>query len=421
MQVAPKDGAWQTGYDEFVLKLVGGAPSTDFGKNMTKVPPPGCLTCGDFIGLVLMLVLLPFIIVMLVAEACLLFVPLCFVASYRPARLQRPLPAVPRDNCFTCFSVVLACISLPAVAIAIAWAICVSTSVLLLTLPIGILRAPCTARSLGKLWQCAGRPGAAATPAWSQTKVAEAARSSFLLWPFNDLVCACIGAIDRQGLLEVTISLSMMVAFAPYMKLLLANPFVFNLTEVFINQWSDPLDADGDGKSTVADRPHVRECLQDNVCSSLLTAENRASVDGWPFAGHHQFPPPDRSSFTVMGFQMISLTVCRGFSWMNLLSHTTHSYLVPGSVPYSETASWCLISVWLQSWNPWYVVSGYVEVNVRTDGGAEHPMWIILDPDSVLGRIVQRCLNVLFAKIGLVFQEHLKQQPAYKAGLQVQL
>ena len=81
-----------------------------------------------------------------------------------------------------------------------------------------------------------------------------------------------------------------------------------------------------------------------------------ASGHTWPITKPCE-PPEKRPSRTVAGLQMGCGGKC------TLISHTTHPYDVPGHVPRSEDASWGLIVVRLQAWNPWYQLAGYVEVN----------------------------------------------------------
>ena len=86
-------------------------------------------------------------------------------------------------------------------------------------------------------------------------------------------------------------------------------------------------------------------------------------------AGHHQYPPP-RPSKTVAGLQFSKAPAADAHL------HTTLGFLVPGNLPRSRYAAWNLLRVHLLWYNPWYIISGYAEVNVRKDSGLEHPMWL---------------------------------------------
>ena len=68
-----------------------------------------------------------------------------------------------------------------------------------------------------------------------------------------------------------------------------------------------------------------------------------------------------------------------------MLSHTYHGQAyVAGHTPRSEYGTWTCIVVLAMVWNPWYNLTGYVELNYRKDGGMEHPMWLLADRKSKL-------------------------------------
>ena len=67
-------------------------------------------------------------------------------------------------------------------------------------------------------------------------------------------------------------------------------------------------------------------------------------------------------------------------------------------------------------YNPWYIISGYVEVNVRKDSGLEHPMWLIADPSSKLHCAVLNAINQIFVATGNSFAEYIRLQPGVLAG-----
>merc|ERR1719421_552214 len=97
-----------------------------------------------------------------------------------------------------------------------------------------------------------------------------------------------------------------------------------------------------------------------------------------------------------------------------MVSHTTHPYDIEGHKPRSKYASWGLLIVRLQWWNPWYIVTGYVEVNVRKDGGVEHPMWLVNDPTSKLQMFFHDAINEVFVATMFHFAQYVRDQPTYK-------
>ena len=77
-----------------------------------------------------------------------------------------------------------------------------------------------------------------------------------------------------------------------------------------------------------------------------------------------------------------------------MLSHTYHGQAyVAGHTPRSEYGTWTCIVVLAMVWNPWYNLTGYVELNYRKDGGMEHPMWLLADRKSKLAarRVLKIC------------------------------
>jgi len=154
--------------------------------------------------------------------------------------------------------------------------------------------------------------------------------------------------------------------------------FVYMLEEdVFINQWTTPIDADADGDVDSADQTHSRKHLRNQLCRPRLRDANKNLSDTWHFVGHYPYPPKGRASRTASGLQFYD-----GAVLTSLLTHTAHptDYDDPkvkgvdGHKPLSEAANFPIVIVYLQAWNPFHFFTGYVEVNGRYDGGVEHPM-----------------------------------------------
>ena len=85
------------------------------------------------------------------------------------------------------------------------------------------------------------------------------------VWAFSDLVTAYIGVVHRQQLGETLLGVALMVALIPPYKLLLVNPAIHDLEPYFINQMSDPIDADGDGDTDMEDRALAFNAMATNV------------------------------------------------------------------------------------------------------------------------------------------------------------
>uniref|UniRef100_A0A7S4DFX1 Uncharacterized protein n=2 Tax=Lotharella globosa TaxID=91324 RepID=A0A7S4DFX1_9EUKA len=227
----------------------------------------------------------------------------------------------------------------------------------------------------------------------------------------EDIFVAMVGAWDRQGCCdcEFLIAVPSMITVVPVIKHVLhKNPRLFNLEEVYINQWSPPLDANGDGiAGTRTDRKLSKCNIKIQTMRAIHRRRDRDLTDAWPFAGHYPYPTKKRKNLTVVGVQY-------NYGTRNtLLTHTCHSHLIKGYVPRSPTASWGMISVYLQEWNSYHPITAYVEVNLRKDGGVEHPMWIVMDRNSYWQTSFAQDVNKLFAELGQRFIKYLQAQEEY--------
>mmetsp|Transcript_9170 Transcript_9170/g.10043 ORF Transcript_9170/g.10043 Transcript_9170/m.10043 type:complete len:161 (-) Transcript_9170:113-595(-) len=149
------------------------------------------------------------------------------------------------------------------------------------------------------------------------------------------------------------------------------------------------------------------------ISRALMKERPRQVVDAYEFIGFHQYPPPGRESKTVAGMQFSEVA---GPLRCTLISHTTMPRDVAGHVPRSATGAFTFIVVRLQSWNPWYQLAGEVEVNLRKDGGVEHPMMLVLDPTSSMATRAMQVMNILFVEIGCDFAEFVKTMANHKVS-----
>jgi hypothetical protein len=391
----------------------------EFSTMPEGVEAPEKYSWGDIYGIGLILLLLPPMLPVWLALYVLLALPLVCINFYGGACLHRPVDSVRRTCAFYFLCTVVWIISLPAQLIAVFWALFAWAVIVVLSAPVGLLNPRRTAGSFRALWPYLGRPGANSHSLNQRSRdrplpdpAEETATRFGYVWPFSDLVAGSIGAMDRQGLLEYLGAVSAMMAMVPIFKHILSNPFLYALEELYINQWTPALDATGDGLHKREDQQLVQSHIQHQVCRTKLHEKQRAVTDAWPFAGHHQYPPEGRASKTVAGIQFCEDVF--PFISLTLFSHTTHGYQVEGHLPRSEYASFGLISVRLQWWNPWYHLTGYVEVNAREDGGVEHPMWLVNDRTSKLQMDGYVNLNKLFVTVGYYFAQYLREQPTWQ-------
>eukprot|EP00466_Bigelowiella_natans_P000789 jgi/Bigna1/74472/fgenesh1_pg.29_\ len=218
--------------------------------------------------------------------------------------------------------------------------------------------------------------------------------------------CCCFKRPNARTARYCCLNTLLFVELAP--MLMLAFLWVgFIKLEVFINQWSAPIDVNTDSKILSDNIKLTRQNMISVICDSLLETKSRNLVDSWPFAGHHPYPPAKRESVTAAGMQFSDLggfCCCRSV----LISHTIHGHMIKYFKPRSDTAAYGIISVYLQAWNSWYHLAGYVEVNVAKDRGIEHPMWILGDVESYFHMSELMAINKLFEKLGEHFADFTK-------------
>jgi hypothetical protein len=359
---------------------------------------PQCLNLGDMWGLTVSVLLLPGAFMVFVASIFLQALPLMILGAFKHLGLTRPLVAIDRSATRTYVAVTLfVLLGLPAILLAVVWASFVVLVCTVLTLPVGIVCWRRTAASLSTLLVTMGRPG------WrnrrSALKCTEEPYEEFptvqgfgFVWSATDICFALLGGMDRQGYCEFAPHLACMVAFVPILKYaIFSNPFLYALDELYTNQWSQAVKIEGNSDN--GNQVEMCAALSQQVCDTLLPVSARTDTDAWPFTGHHQHPPLGRLSDTVAGLQFTR--------WMTLISHTTVSRTLGVSTlpPRSPSASWTLLYVWLQLWNPWYQLAGYVEVNVRANGSVEHPMWLCADKRSRLHMLHVVNIDQLFVEV----------------------
>ena len=377
-------------------------------ENKTPVAIPDKMSFGDRLAVALALSLLPLCMLVFMFAFILWLPPLLMLFVYERS-FTPPVKVINRSCGFHLFSAAVFVIALPLVLLSVTYTLVTVTWCLLLSLPVGLCAAGRTCRSLAALGPYAGRPGAmAATGEEARSPADELAQSFGYLWPWGDVVVALLGALNRQRMDECIYNLPAMLALIPLMKVTLLNPLLHELEEVFINQWSEPLDADADADADEMDVAPVQAAISNMICAAILEDVQADLFDAWPFAGFHPYPPEGRKSQTVAGVQM-------GLGGKVLmLSHTYMGNAYSrGHTPRSEHGRWTCITVMAQCWNPWYNLTGHVEVNLRHDGGLEHPMWLLADRKSFLAMSFLESVNRTFVKLGALFAKYLKTRPAW--------
>ena len=190
----------------------------------------------------------------------------------------------------------------------------------------------------------------------------------------NELM-RCYAGLHHRHKLKCLYSIPNMLAFIPIYKLFLLNPFVRKLKRVHINQTSASL------------RSEPYQVL--NIWRSLINDPRTRHcdfVDSLAFIGYY----PTMNRYNSIGLQ----TTSRGSVIMMIW---TENALQDEVKARSHRADMRLARVFLQSWNFFHFLIGYVEVNITSRREIEHPMWLIGDPSSYAWGHVLKSINLTFA------------------------
>lgn len=230
-------------------------------------------------------------------------------------------------------------------------------------------------------------------------------RNFHLLWPwmkFNHfsyfmLARAVVGEIHRQGLKEFVFGMGVEggwaanIAYIPLIKYCWsANPFLYVLDEVFVNEWTPPI------KNTSEE--DTIDAIKIFVSRFKHPRPERNVIDHVRFAAHYAFGRSiGEKSDSVIGIQfpesskMINMT-----NTIFVTKDYRNEYSLEGKncrSPYGKTGVYVVVLNWLSH----HFLTGYVEVNYRTDKGLEHPLWVIVAPDNYWSMLSLSWVNDLFA------------------------
>eukprot|EP00457_Paulinella_chromatophora_P004495 gb/GEZN01004507.1/.p1 GENE.gb/GEZN01004507.1/~~gb/GEZN01004507.1/.p1 ORF type:complete len:445 (+),score=68.18 gb/GEZN01004507.1/:159-1493(+) len=243
----------------------------------------------------------------------------------------------------------------------------------------------------------------------------------YLLWPYMRMnrqsyfktAVAIMGEADRQGVWELVFGkcgssipggLATSITIIPCMKYFFqANPLLFKLEEVHINQWTPPILFVPDG---IKDREGLIKDVRILVSRYLHTLEKRKANDKVLFAAHYPWPRDNfktRESVTGIQWPERSKTVnftttthvIAGNNSFPLLENGKWKWVKDSPIPRCPEGAYGIYEVRLY-WLANHFLTGYVEVNYRKDGGLEHPMYCILDPNSHWAMTTYEFVNDLF-------------------------
>eukprot|EP00968_Pinguiococcus_pyrenoidosus_P015124 scaffold1391_cov137-Pinguiococcus_pyrenoidosus.AAC.1 len=255
----------------------------------TDLPVPNGVSCSDVYASFISFLLAP--LAVMVFLFCLPFTLLVLAVTqlFRCCCLrQRPKDRIDRGCIFQLFKCLVCLPAVPLTALTVIWTLVVRTARFVLCAPIAYTcYCSRTYRSIEALRPYTGRPGSV-RPEGAVPSDKFAAKHGYC-WNYSDLFIAITGAMDRQGCCEFIPSLAYNIAFIPILKfVIICNPYLFDLQPVFTNQWSEPIDADGNMIIDSKDWKISQRNLQASVCRALLRKPNRKRIDEVDFAGFHQ-------------------------------------------------------------------------------------------------------------------------------------
>ena len=348
--------------------------TSGYEETLAEAPVPEKFSFGDICSCVLSgIAIVPALCVS--ALALVLLVPPmlgCKAYAVWLRSRHKALARIERDGPFWCCLVPLSVLLSPTTVLTFAWAIVLVSTTLLLSLPVGLCNWTRTKKSCSNLWTMCSLCRGIRDPDAEHY-------GYFGHWLRSDFFCAFVAAIARKGLWYTISHSAVAIGVVPVLKLAFTNPFLRALDEVVINQWTDGLDADGDGMVNEADAPLLFSAMREIVTAALQQEAAREIVNQWPFQGCHPRPPPERKSKIHAGIQLTS------GPWI-FVCHTQHPNedgegLPP---PRSKTAARNVIRLFVPAWNMWYSFSGCVRSSSHFCSG--HPSsWLRSLPCFVAG------------------------------------
>lgn len=186
---------------------------------------------------------------------------------------------------------------------------------------------------------------------------------------FEDCVAVASGMVFRQGYFEFLRCFSFMFLVNPWVKYwLMANIYVYNLGERYINQVGQAMDD--------MDIVDIDTNFHKAISRAKHNSHNRKEIDAMFFCPHYPYPPPGRQY--AIGMQQAK--------FFTTFVHTTH-FRCPGDQVFALSTSVELPVYRVMLWynNPFHIYTGYVEASIgnglpsqpEKKYGGEHPMWIL--------------------------------------------
>jgi len=216
------------------------------------------------------------------------------------------------------------------------------------------------------------------------------------VFSYSGAVRAILGQADRHGFIPFLIGSPFLGSFAssmchvPILKYCWStNPFLYELEEVHLNQWTpkmEPLSISA-----------IKHKSQTKIGRSKHRHEEVYVIDSGRFTPHY---PYGESMGVQDHLELIpAFEEVVGSQYLNchpkLFGYTRSVWMKDTDSMKSETGALPIFRVYLDFFG-YHFLTGYVELNVSKAEGVEHPMWIIVPKYGKLGRDLYEFANILF-------------------------
>lgn len=351
------------------------------------------LSLSDGVVITSLIIMAPLYPVAVIASA-IFFVPVFSLIGIVKCFQSRGYDIVDRDiNSFKFLSVIIKIAFVIPIMILLIWSAIVTIVTFTISLPFGIYNYRRTTRSFRilKMFSTTGK--------YDKTLILSyQCAGKRIFWAADDLICGIIGAANRHNLCMIYYKSLVTIILIPLIKIsIFCNFLLYDYESYLMNQTSEKLTySDG--------TPVSKNDLITFFNNYISKADPIGPIDEWldsgiSFTANHQYCHSTNSTKTVPGFQILQNNLC--------ISHTVKSEEFKDSPnPISPYVDHNFMQVWMFPYNLLYIINGYVEVNLTTDGCIEHPMWLISDTSSYLNMAINNNIDKLFDNLGDDFEKY---------------
>ncbi|OQR90026.1 hypothetical protein THRCLA_22603 [Thraustotheca clavata] len=330
-------------------------------------------TISDCYGILICLIIAPIGIIFYIVFM-IYMLPIFIILRIYIAMLSSPKPRIDRGCFFQLFSFILFLICFPLILLVFIY---LFLTLIVITLPASIIYSflSCNICNFCK----------------NMTVLKESRKLGH--WSWNDILVTIIGQINRQGVLKLLLHFPCVCIVVPILKyVFVVNPLLYKLSEKFTNQWT---------ASIPLNDATIVSSLIKSVSWTIEDDATRFDIRDDDFSANYPFPPAnfDHEPRPVVGIQVMSIV---NFTYS---IHNIHNVNVR-----STTAKRGIFRVPLYFYNPFHIMTGYVEVNLQHQSALEHPMWCITG-NNHLGNQFYKNANLLFWKYAPEVASDLQNEP----------